>query len=528
MAKILIHGASIYSPGNPEATSAVIDGNHFAWIGDRISATSFINDVDHVLDFEDAFIAPGFVDAHVHLSATGLLYSECNLIGSKSAADALSVLREFVQKSSSEVIYAHGWDDTNWSDKQDFTQTAIDQIVGRRIAYLSRVDLHSAMCSSHLLESFQVRITHTNGIVRQASHGEVREFVLKQLSPQQRAEAIRLALNQASANGIVSVHENGGPSVSGEQDFAEVSNFAQLNDVPRIFSYWADRDLDRVKSIGAYGSAGDLCIDGSIGSQSALLTTAYQGTESIGSEYLNQDEVSQHLVDCTIAGIQAGFHAIGDKAIEMVAFGIEKAIAQCGLVAVRALRHRVEHALMATPKSLEIFANSGVVLSMQPNFTDLWGHRDGMYEQNLGAQRAQMLNPFSEALNRGIVLAFGTDSPVTPMNPWQTIKAATTHPNPSQRLSMRAAFIAHTRGGWRAVHDDESGVIALGAPAHFTVWNVPSFESDFGNDVVSSWSTDARSGMPALPNLDNEMPTAVLTVLAGNAIFDPNGMWPDG
>jgi len=528
MTKILIHGGSIYAPGNPDATSAVIDGNHFAWIGDRISSTAFVADVDYVLDFEDAFIAPGFVDAHVHLSATGLLYSECNLRDSGSATQALTTLRDFVQKNNPEVVYAHGWDDTNWLDKGLFTQNAIDQIVGRRFAYLSRVDLHSAMCSTYLLESVQVPANEIAGLVHKSSHAQVREFVLRHLSSQQRSDAIEFALKQASANGIVSVHENGGPSVSGEQDFLSVNKVAQRNDVPRIFSYWADQDLDRVKSIGAYGSAGDLCIDGSIGSQTALISSPYEGTDSKGSEYLSQEQISRHLVDCTTAGIQAGFHAIGDRAIDMVSTGIAQAIAKCGIVAVRTLRHRVEHALLASAESLKVFANAGVILSMQPNFTHLWGHENGMYEQNLGRQRAQATNPFFEALNMGIVLAFGTDSPVTAMNPWQTLKAATTHPNPSQRLSMRAAFVAHTRGGWRAVHDDESGVIALGAPAHFTVWNVQSFEPDEDNEVVASWSTDARSGMPALPNLSSDLPSAVLTVLSGHAIFDPNGLWPDG
>ena len=526
MRKILIHGGSIYSPGNPDATSAVIDGDHFAWIGDRIAASAFVQDVDYVLDFDDAFIAPGFVDAHVHLSATGLLYSECNLFGSTSATQALELLRDFTQKSDSEVIYAHGWDDTNWQDKDKFSQSAIDKIVGRRIAYLSRVDLHSAMCSSYLIECVQLFDRAANGLVSKSAHGMVREFVLRQLSTEQLDNAIEFALNQASANGIVSVHENGGPSVSGTKDFEAVKKIAQRGDVPKVFPYWADTDLEQVKSLGAYGSAGDLCIDGSIGSQSALLSAVYEGADSKGTEYLSQDDVSRHLVECTRLGIQAGFHAIGDRAIDSVATGIEEAIAQCGVIAVRTLRHRVEHALMASAKSLDTFANAGVVLSMQPNFTDLWGQPTGMYEQRLGNLRGAMLNPFANALNKGIVLAFGTDSPVTPMNPWKTIKAATTHPNVTQRLSMRAAFVAHTRGGWRAVHDDEAGAISLGAPAHFTVWDVPNFEPDSANDVVSSWSTDARSGMPSLPNLSGELPTAVLTVLAGSPIFDPNGLWP--
>ena len=529
MSKILIHAGSIYSPGNPDATSAVIDGTHFAWIGDRVSASAFAGDVDQVIDFDDAFISPGFVDAHVHLSATGLLASECNLVDASSAAQALQLLQTFVSKNDPEVVYAHGWDDTLWLDRPAFTQEAIDQIVGRRIAYLSRIDVHSALCSSFLMSQVSDEISrgHKDGFVSKDAHAVIRAHVLSNLSTQRLNAAIEFALAQASANGIVAVHENGGPSVSGERDFRTVSDIALRTDVPKIFGYWADEDLQKVKELNAYGAAGDLCVDGSLGSESALLSGPYSGMDSTGIEYLSTIEVSRHLIECTKLGIQAGFHAIGDRAIENVALGIEAAIDQCGILAVRALRHRVEHGLMSSPRSLNVFANAGVVLSMQPNFTDLWGRPGGMYEQKLGSPRVQNLNPFVDALNQGIVLAFGTDSPVTPMNPWQTIKAATTNPNPGQRLSMRAAFVAHTRGGWRAVHDDEAGVISLGAPAHFTVWNVPSFAPDSANEVVLSWSTDARSGMPVLPNLSQELPTALLTVLSGKSIYDPNGLWLD-
>ena len=71
----------------------------------------------------------------------------------------------------------------------------------------------------------------------------------------------------------------------------------------------------------------------------------------------------------------------------------------------------------------------------------------------------------------GVALAFGSDSPVTPLDPWGSVRAAMWHHNPAHRMSVRAAFAAHTRGGWRAVHRDGEGVLAPGAPATFAVWD---------------------------------------------------------
>ena len=74
----------------------------------------------------------------------------------------------------------------------------------------------------------------------------------------------------------------------------------------------------------------------------------------------------------------------------------------------------------------------------------------------------------------GVALAFGSDSPVTPLDPWGSVRAAAAHHNPVYRMSVRAAFAAHTRGGWRAVHLDDEGVLAPGAPATFAVWSTPA------------------------------------------------------
>ena len=96
-----------------------------------------------------------------------------------------------------------------------------------------------------------------------------------------------------------------------------------------------------------------------------------------------------------------------------------------------------------------------------------------MYAQRLGVARSLASNPMGAMHGVGVALAFGSDSPVTPLDPWGSVRAAMRHHNPAQRMSVRAAFAAHTRGGWRAVHRDDEGVLAPGAPATFAVWDTP-------------------------------------------------------
>ena len=55
---------------------------------------------------------------------------------------------------------------------------------------------------------------------------------------------------------------------------------------------------------------------------------------------------------------------------------------------------------------------------------------------------------------------------MTPLDPWGSVRAAMCHHNPAHRMSARAAFAAHTRGGWRAVHRDDEGVLVPGRAGH--------------------------------------------------------------
>ena len=120
----------------------------------------------------------------------------------------------------------------------------------------------------------------------------------------------------------------------------------------------------------------------------------------------------------------------------------------------------------------------GVMASMQPNFDALWGGRDGMYARRLGIDRAGRLNPFALLASQGVALAFGSDAPVTGLDPWATIRAAVNHHTPDSSISARAAFAAATRGGWRAggAGDGLIGSLVPGAPASYAVWDVDEFD----------------------------------------------------
>jgi predicted amidohydrolase YtcJ len=173
------------------------------------------------------------------------------------------------------------------------------------------------------------------------------------------------------------------------------------------------------------------------------------------------------------AGVQAGFHVIGDAAADALVAGLRAAADRVGAPAPGAPPHRVEHLEMVDPEQAAALAELGVVACVQPLFDAFWGGPTGMYAERLGRDRAAPMNPFAALRAAGVVLALGSDAPVTPVDPWGAVRAAVEHRTPGSGLAPLDALAAHTVGGYRAAGDRSplAGRLVPGAPASYAVWD---------------------------------------------------------
>ncbi|MET9777033.1 amidohydrolase [Streptomyces sp. NPDC006367] len=521
-ATVLLRRGEVHSPADPFATAMVVERGQVAWVGSEGAADAFADGVDEVIDLDGALVTPAFTDAHVHTTSTGLALTGLDLSGAPSREAALALVRDFAAtRPDDRVLLGHGWDASRWPDGLPPTRAELDRATGGRPLYLSRIDVHSAVVTTALLDLVPQDVGRPDGPLTADAHHAVRAAALGAVTPAQRTEAQRAALAHAASLGIGTVHECAGPEISSEDDLTGLLRLAAEGDGPRVVGYWAEQDVDKARELGAAGAAGDLFADGALGSHTACLHQPYADAAHTGTAYLDAADVAAHVVACTEAGLQAGFHAIGDAAVTTVVEGVRAAADKLGLARVRAARHRVEHAEMMTPETVAAFAELGLTASVQPAFDALWGGEDGMYAQRLGAERARTLNPFAALLRAGVPLAFGSDSPVTPLDPWGTVRAAAFHRTPEHRISVRAAFTAHTRGGWRAVGRDDAGVLVPGAPADYAVWRTGELVVQAPDDRVARWSTDPRSGTPGLPDLTpgRDLPVCLRTVVGGRTVF---------
>ncbi|WP_327170799.1 amidohydrolase [Streptomyces sp. NBC_01336] len=528
---VLLRGGDVHSPADPFATAMVVERGHVAWVGSEGAADAFASGVDEVIDLDGALVTPAFTDAHVHTTSTGLALTGLDLSGAGTLTEALDLVRSYVAAHPADrVVLGHGWDATRWPEQRPPTRAELDAAAGGRAVYLPRIDVHSAVVTTALLDlvprAASLAGYRPDAPLTGAAHHAVRAAAHGAVSPRQRADAQRAALAHAASLGIGTVHECGGPDISDEEDFTSLLKLASGEPGPRVFGYWAEqvggeKDARRIRELGAVGAAGDLFVDGSLGSHTACLHEPYADAPGSGAAHLDAGQIAAHVAACTEAGLQAGFHAIGDAALTAVVDGTRAAAEKVGLGRVRAARHRVEHAEMLTPETVAAFAELGLTASVQPAFDAAWGGEEGMYARRLGAGRARTLNPYAALLRAGVPLAFGSDSPVTPLDPWGTVRAAAFHRTLEHRISVRAGFTAHTRGGWRAVGRDDAGTLVPGAPADYAVWRTEELVVQAPDDRVARWSTDPRSGTPGLPDLSpgGELPVCLRTVVFGQTVY---------
>jgi hypothetical protein len=508
---IFIHG-NVYTgvPSNAQFSS-ILHEEAIAVRGDRIQAVGKNAEIEklkgpqtQVIDLGGHFVMPGFNDAHMHMADAGLQRLDVDLKGVKT-------LEEFRQRvvagvetaKSGDWILGGGWDETIWPVKTLPSRWDLDEVSGGHPVFLDRVDGHLAVANTRALQLASITIASKDpqggqidrdengqptGLLRDTAQQAVRS-VVPAPTHEKRRQGIETALADLAQHGITSAQDYS-PPWENFQIYEELEKEGKLT--ARI-SEWLDFNLpvEELKKERDSHPQSDLMLhtgmlkafmDGSVGGHTAAMFEPYaDDPKNTGLPRYQPAKLNEMSVERVLAGFQLGFHAIGDKGVQMALDAIAEAEKAARERKVKGpngsddFRLRVEHAQITTPTEIARFKELKAVASMQPShlLSDIrWANL------RLGPKRAGECYMWAAFLNKGVPLAFGTDYPVEPVAPFRGLYAAITRRSedgkqaffPEQKLTMDQAIAAYTTGSAYAQFEEkEKGKLVPGMLADFVV-----------------------------------------------------------
>jgi len=511
-ADIIFMHANVYTgvPANSQFSSILreeaiaVRGDRILAVGKNIEIEKLKGPQTQVIDLGGHFTMPGFNDAHLHLDDAGSMKLSVDLTGVKSLDEFRQRISKKVEQSKAgEWITGSGWDETLWPVKVPPTRWDIDEVSFGHPVFLVRIDGHIAVANTRAMQLGSINLASRDpqgghidrnengeptGILRETAQDAVLNVIPKP-THQQRRQGLELALSDLAEHGITSAQDYS-PNWESFQIYEELEKEGKLT--ARI-SEWLpfDESVDDLSKKRAAHPQTDLMLhtgmlkgfmDGSLGSHTAAMLEPYSDDpKNSGLPRYEQDKLNDMTKERVLAGFQIGFHAIGDKGVQMAldAFSeAEKAAKEAKVKAANGgddYRLRIEHAQVTTPAQINQFKQLKVVASMQPShlLTDMRWAQD-----RLGPKRAATSYAWMALLNKGVTLAFGTDYPVEPVTPFRGLYAAITRKSengkleyfPQQVLTIDQAITAYTQGSAFAEFEEkEKGKLAPGMLADFVV-----------------------------------------------------------
>ena len=437
-----ITGNKIFN--HPAHDTVIIDGDRIYDVTNLSQLTPNIE----VKTFDNAYILPGFWDTHVHVVTTGVMMIYPNLKPATCIDDVLSILSMNLHH---EPLIAYGLAPHRLREKRYPTTRELDTVSRTQSIIVIREDLHS--CVMNTVARKRLGITSTADVLRGEEFEPIWHKIQSSMGDDIIAQAIKLTCNHAINQGVTTI-------CGLFSNLREYEIYDKLkDDLPiDVIPYVQTRDVESIVKLGLPRIGGCILVDGSISSHTAAMDTPYHDSDTCGVLYFTDDELLQFVRKAAETGLQVAMHAIGERAIRQLLDTYKK---------VPQHRHRIEHAECITDEQIEQVARHGIVLSMQPAFEGVFHN---LYVERLGYSKAMNMNPFRKVFDRNIKVGFGSDSPVTNIDPLFGIKCATHHPNPELSISYDEAILGFTEyPAYACFMETEYGKLAPGYVADITV-----------------------------------------------------------
>lgn len=456
----------------------VIKNSRIFDLGDGDGFKKYLENSSEVINLYGKTLLPGFYDSHVHLVQTGFNLLSLDASKVKSIPELLELIcRKSKRTENGELIRVIGYDESKVVEKRLPTRYELDNCSRNNPVWVNTIEYHTSVVNSLALHMLKLPF-NLEGVMRDERNlpdgrfigkasSMVRNNIFNMIDDSLRKEGVSKALNLAIENGVTSINALEGGFTFHDKDAKFVSrnkNFFPID----IALFYQTVNVKKVLNEGLNRIGGCIFLDGSFNSRTAALSKPYYDDSSTsGILYFNQDELNKFILEAHENNMQIALHAIGDKAIDQILNAYEYALT---LYPKKDHRYRIEHFELATEEQINRAKKLELILSMQPAYEYFWGGVGGMYDLRLGEQRRKKTNPLRKIVDKGLIIAGGSDSDVTPISPILGIHAAVNHPTAESSVSVLEAIKMFTVNGAKAVFEEEiKGSVEIGKYGDFVI-----------------------------------------------------------
>lgn len=455
--------------------------------GERIAIVGSLNEVKkgqskstQFINLKGKTLLPGFIDSHVHLMYTGLSLLGVDLSTVQSIDEVLKKIKERAKITPlGEWILGYLFNEALTQEKRFPTKKELDAVSTEHPIYISHYTYHSCAVNTIALQRLNISINLEGinkdskgeiiGEIDDPAINEVNNRMNNLIGEKNRLKAVIAAAQKALQVGITTLHA--------KEEFQNANFILENKDRLPIririlfFLRTLKKEVEEIINLDFLQKRNCICLiaDGAIETHTAALFRPYTDDQTTsGMLYYSDEEIQGFMEKAHRAGFQISIHCESERSIEQALLGYERALRKNPR---KNHRHRIEHFELPTFNQIDRVAKTEVALAMQPIFIPICGGDNLEAERKLlGKERVKRYHPYRTILDKGILVAGGSDSPVTQMNPLKGIQAALTHPNKDQRIALDEAIRFYTINGAKiGFEEKEKGTIEKEKLADFVV-----------------------------------------------------------
>jgi len=472
------------NPEQPWAEAVAVRGEKIVKVGPTDDVEKLVGNKTQVIDLKGDLVLPGFIDSHTHFLDGGFSLLSINLRDADSREEFIERIRNKAKELGKGGWILNGdWDHQQFTPPELPRKEWIDEVTPQNPVCVNRHDGHMVLANSLALKIAGITkdtpppkggeilkdsaTGKPTGILKDAAMNLVLKHV-PEPSFKERLGAAEVALKHATEVGVTSVHD-----MAYASNFEVYQELLRLNKLTaRLYVYIPITEVEIYTHLNLKTPFGNNFlkigglkgfVDGSLGSSTALFFEPYtDDPEKYGLLYSHmfpEGIMEKRTMLADKSGLQLAIHAIGDKANHIILDIFEKVIAQNG---ERDRRWRIEHAQHLLPEDIERMGKLNIIASVQ----SYHAIDDGRWaEKKIGKERCQYTYAFKSLLEKGVVLACGSDWTVAPLDPLTGIYAAVTRQTtdgknpqgwiPKEKISLEEAVKGYTLNGAYAEFSEE-------------------------------------------------------------------------